>query len=258
MKPALLVAAFVMLAPLVAGLPTNEGGIFEHASDTFVQSRTSPPTGTIFSNTIDNTNQLPWYAINHTHARVAITYTAYMQMTAAGTWTITFSYAGSPITSCAFSFPTINAGVLGGQDLKVIHHAVFCILPIELGVNAAFSASRSTGSGTPSAINQETISYRIATIYHLEPDMTEEITVLNALDFYLPFLFWGGLALFFLTRRAWAPALASTIMTISSLLVTSIWAFPLGVLLILLTVWIHVIAKQGVFEGVRDREPQRK
>lgn len=141
---------------------------------------------------------------------------------------------GTAVDDCEWH---VQGGTIsGGRFNPTI--ALYCLLPsfVEPG-NHTVEVERTAVTGTP------VIESVTSIVLHQTESIEMDITVASAFDEFLPYLFWGGLALFFLARRAYAPALASTVMVVSSTLTTPAWSFAMGILLVVITVWIYAFAR---------------
>lgn len=225
---------------------TNEGGVLSHIHDSFVQSRTNPAAGQIFSEAVPNTNDFPHYALNHTHGIVEITYTATILMETTGTWEYTFSLDGVEMPSCSFSIRTIDPPGIAQVVIEYPAQQIFCLLNLTLtGTPITFNATRTSVAGTPSAITHEVISYQITAFYHLEQDMSNDL-----IEFIQAYFFLGA----FFLLLAWGQRERSPIIYAAAILVGGLGALTPGIdnFMRLILIVLMLLAAAMVFNDARE------
>lgn len=216
---------------------TEEGGYQTYNLDTYANHRDNPASGQIFSRSI-TVNPGHDFAVETSYAVLQIAYTAKTATTATGVWLYTTTWDGVAL-NCIWAVETTgtitNTGVYPFEN-------VWC--RIENSALTAGShtlvATRSTGSGTPAAIDHETISYTLERTDLLEPntvnDLLEAFNSLAPLLLFLLVVIWAEI-----TREPLVYALA---VVVGGIAVVAIWSEIASLRLALIGV-ITLVAMRG-------------
>lgn len=233
----------------------------EHPSDrevrieTFVlghysRSRDNPATGEIINVTF---NHAPYhnYEVLNTSIRIDVTANTFVQENSIGIWNLTTRLDGVVVPYCFWHIETFN-----GQGLLSSFHTRSsteknCMRETSNGTHTVV-LRRDSLSGTPGAVSHE--SFNIILIREDVILMPNEINIATAIDIYIPLLIWGGLVLLFLIRKAFMPAIIATVMLVNSSLEEPIVSLAWGILLVLIGIWLHIIAVNGLLPGGTKRE----
>lgn len=152
---------------------TNEGGLQHYDIDAYAQSTDNPATGLIFTRTI-TTTPIHDYDITTSTGLITFTGTVVVSNSASGVWRITASWDGVDIPNCYWNIETIG-GL--GVPATFPFFGIFCELTNAqlAGTTHTLNLTRSTLSGSPSAISHADYAYHITRSDLLVPDMTNDL-----------------------------------------------------------------------------------
>ena len=171
-----------------------------------------------------------------------------------GVWVMETALNGTVIEDCTYRIETFDSGVLGGDLPIVPHHSPNCIINFQGdGVNGGSNTLTLTAtveSGTPATL--ENYNAHIQVIRQDNYMIPAEINVTTAFDSFIPYLVWGVLVLFLLTRKAFFSAFIGTLMVGTQVFDPPLLSLEWGALVTMIALWLELMATGRIIPKKND------
>lgn len=250
-----LLLAVVLLLPLMASqLPASQEELFDdlygHGDGAAIHYRqdevTAQSVGS-WSQSVVSARFTELETIQPQTWLIQVRSTKGLEQNSAGVWQYDVTVDGVVVPGCTFRLQTFAAGGFLQNMITYPYYSSECSVEAPAFGTHTVGIVRTVASGTPSVVSQ---SVTVITIDRQEfVQFPMDINITTAVDLYVPILFWGGLLLFFLVKKAVFPAIFATIMLVNGFLSDPPVTFAWGVLFGLIAVWLHMMVVNGLLPG---------